>query len=416
MANNYTLFVRNSDDLWAGRDAPAPAQYEVAPDGIWTWFSDRRAIYRNGATYAQYVKANGNVCMARRVESSGDTAEATIHALTQQNDHNNGGFCFLPDGRIFSAYSLHNDTGGTRYRISTNAEDISAWGSTAALTVTTPATYSNPYYLSQTDKVYLHYRSGAGGVGTNPINVRAYDVTAGTWDAERTWLDNASTRPYVKSVGNGVNRIDLFFTDMHPNQGNSSVYHVYMQLDGSGAELFYKSDGTLIGSGPITPADATLVHTGGANRSWVWDLLVKDGVIHALYSTFPNATTDHRLRYAKCVSGSWSTSEVCAMGGRLYSSESYYSGGGALDRGDPAKAFASIQQAGGAWELSEWSTADGGSSWSKLRDVTSGGASSMRNCRPIGVDGGVSGGTRALWWAGVYSSYESYSTAIRGTK
>jgi len=386
---------------------------EFVADGVWTWFSDRRAVYRNGATYCMYVRADGDVAIAKHVHATEATTEFTIHTTLQVNDHNNGGMCFLPDGRIMACYSTHNDMGGTRYRISTSAEDISAWGSSVALTVSTPATYSNPYYLSQSGKVYLHYRSGAGGVGTNPINVRAFDVDAGTWDAERTWLDNTDTRHYVKSWGNGANPIDLFFTDMQQNQGNSSVYHAYMLLDESDAEVFYKSDGTLIGAGPITPADATLVHTGGANRSWVWDLVVKDGVIHALYSTFPNSTTDHRLRYAKCSGGSWSTAEVCAMGGRLYSSESYYSGGGGLDPQTPTRVFASIEQGGGSWELSEWSTSDGGATWSKLRDVTTGGDSTMRNCRPIGV-AGHNGGLRALWWRGEYVGYTDYGTAIWG--
>ena len=54
-----------------------------------------------------------------------------------------------------------------------------------------------------------------------------------------------SDRPYVRYTSNGVDRIDFITTDAHPrNQLSNSVYHGYIQYEGSDNYGIYKSDGT----------------------------------------------------------------------------------------------------------------------------------------------------------------------------
>lgn len=409
MGENY-VNPMSGGTIAGGRFTAIPLT-ELLASGVWSWFSNPRAIYKNGATYFGWTNAAGDTGVSRYDHQSRTVSSFTLHAALEIDDHDNVALEFLPDGRLFAMYSMHNDYTGLRYRVSTNPYDISAWSAEQIVVMTLPVTYSNPRYLSQTGKIYCHTRSGAGGMGTNPMNVRAYDVATGTWDAQRTWLEQSNVRPYVISQGNGVNEIEWFFTDMHPDQGPSSVYHMVMRLDVSGAEKFYKSDDLLITANPITPADATKVYDGSTYNSWVWDILVKDGVRHVLFSKFVSST-DHRYMYAKCVSGVWTTPvEVAAAGRWLYFGQPFYSGGICFDRADPSRAFGSIKIAGvEQWTLSELSTTDGGASWSKLRDITS---TVDLNCRPTSPVN-ASRALRALFWSGAYSTYTSFATKIKG--
>jgi hypothetical protein len=397
-------------------DAREPT--ELLADGIWTWFTEPRAVYRSGATYFGWVNSSGDVGISKRVHSTGTVTSYTLSAALEVNDHNNVAIQFLPDGKIMALYSKHNDASGNRYRISTNAEDISAWGSEQVVEYTPlPATYSNPHYLSQTGKVYNFSRVNAGGAGTNSIKARAYDIGAGTWDAQRTWIEQTNKRPYVKAESNGVDRIDFLFTDQHPDQGQSSIYHCYMELDGSDAEVFYKSDGTSIGAGPVEPTtEATQVYSGATNSAWVWDLVREPGgTLHAVFAVFVT-TEDHRYYYAKCTSGTWSTPvEVTNGGVWLYGAEIFYSGGICIDANDPTRLYVSKKTPSfRVWELSEWRTSDGGATWAKHADITSGSTETAINARPFSPRG-HNGEVPVLWWlADDYTSYTSYSAKIMG--
>jgi hypothetical protein len=241
------------------------------------------------------------------------------------------------------------------------------------------------------------------------MNVRA-TADFSTWDTQRTWITQTGQRPYVKAINNGVDRIDFFFTNCHPNEGASSVYHCYMQLD-AGVEKFYQSDGTYIGTGPVTPADATLIYDGSSVDSWVWDITRgADGHPRVLFARFPS-TTDHRYMFSRWTGSAWTTPvEITTAGPYLYAAEANYSGGICFDAADPDTVYLS-KQVGSVWELSEWVTGDSGATWSKVRDIDNG--VSSRNCRPFSPRN-HNGELAVVWWRGTYTSYTSYSTSIWG--
>ena len=386
--------------------------FNVVPDGIWTWFTDPRAVFRNGATYVGWVNAAGTCGISKLVHSTGVVTSFALSATGLEiDDHNNTAVHFLPDGRIMALYCKHNDTSGMRYRISTYPEDISAWSAEVLLAaLTKPVSYSNPHYLSATEKTYLHYRSGLGGNGTNPMNVRAFD--GASWDTERTWITQNDERPYIKSVSNGVDRIDFLLTNCHPNEGQAKVYHCYMQLDGS-VEKLYKSDGTLIGTGPVTPADCTLIYDGITVDSWIWDIAYgHDGHPRILFSRFPS-TTDHRYMFTRWTGATWTAPvEIAAGGTYLYAAEPYYSGGLCFDAQNADVVYLSTQ-VGSYWEVQEWRTPDSGLTWAKARDITS--ASTVRNCRPYSPRN-HDGRCAVLFWRGSYATFTNYNTAIKGAE
>lgn len=397
-------YSADQSPLFAGRSLQIEAQ-RIAPDGCWTWFTDPRAVYYNGSTYIGWVDSVGTVGITKYRHFNGAVEEFNLSSVGfNQNDHANAAVHILPNGKIMAIYGEHNDASGMRYRISTNPEDISAWSSEVILAVSTPYTYSNPHYLSQTGKTYCHYRSGQGGAGTNPMNVRAFDGAA--WDTERTWLAQTDERPYVKSVNNGVDRIDFLITDKHPDRGSTSVYHFYMQLDGSGTEKFYTSNGTEIAGTP-TPADATLIYDGTTVSGWVWDIAYgADGHPRVLFTRFPSIT-DHRYMYSRWNGSAWTAPvEIAPAGTYLYEVEAYYSGGLCFDSADADVVYLSSSSR----EIQEWSTADGGATWSKQRDVTLG--SSDINCRPFSPKNHR--GMAVCWWRGAYNTFTDYDTEIWG--
>lgn len=407
---------------------PAPTTYSVAmspirggrlgpwqmsaavPNGGWTWFSDPRAVYRNGAVYIGWVNSSGTSGISKHVIATGVTTSFNLSSVgLQTDDHNNTAIQFLSDGRIMAIYGRHNDSAGMRYRISTNAEDISAWSPEVVLPVTLPYTYSNPHFLSTTGKIYCHYRSGEGGWGTNPMKVRAFDGS--TWDTEREWIVQTGERPYIKACNNGVDRIDFLLTNCHPNEGASSIYHCYMQLD-SGVEKFYRSDGTLISNGPVTPAECTLLYDGTAVDAWVWEIAYgSDGHPRAVFARFPT-TTDHRYMFSRWTGSEWTApTEITTGGTYLYSGEVNYSGGIAFEENNPNVVYLS-KQVGSAWEVQEWATQDSGATWAKVCDVTAGSGSGIKNCRPYSPKGHP-WNRATLFWSGTYTTYTNYHTAIK---
>ena len=131
------------------------AEKSVYSNGVWTWFSDPRAVYYNGATYIGSITAGGSPTISKYVHATGVTTQFILHSLLEQDDHNNPSIYILPDGRIVCFYSKHSTgTDGPRYRISTNPEDITAWDSEVVMTgLTAPTCYTNPHYLSKTGKL-----------------------------------------------------------------------------------------------------------------------------------------------------------------------------------------------------------------------------------------------------------------------
>lgn len=377
----------------------------VNPDGVWCWFSNPRAVTANGATYIGWISSAGDIGITKYQDRA--ASHFTLHAALEVDDHNNPSVLIRPDGRIVCFYCKHNFGLPMYYRVSTNPYDISSfepeqtfnsdWGD---------VTYANPHYLSQTGKCYLHFRSW--GWGSAPNRARATSDFV-TWDTERHWIYEPGMRPYVIATNNGVDRIDLFFTNCHPNEGASSLWHCYMQLD-AGVEKFYKSDGTYIDTDQIYPASCTRIHdaSGGIN-GWNWDIQYDSatGLPAVLYSTHESG--NYGLCYSKWTGSAWTPEvRIANAGAGLYPSEPYYVGGACFDGQDTSIVYLSVQ-VGAAWEIQKWRTFDGGATWEKVQDITSG--SVVKNCRPVSPKNS-DGSIPVIWWAGVYNTFVDYDCAL----
>lgn len=393
---------------------PALTDFELtaAPDGGWSWFMDPRAVYYNGKTYFGYVDSSGNVAVRSYTHATETVSSETIlHAALDIDDHAAPSFLIRDsDQKILAFYTAHDDT-TLRLRISSNAEDISAFASEVSLDASaggTDYTYPVPIQLTAetNDPIYVFYR--------DIVSVGQYDLVytkstdgGSTWAAQTKVIDT-NLHTYWKIAQNGTDRIDFAVTDEHPFYADGSLYHFFYQ---GGA--YYKSDGSSAGSLPLDTSDMTQVYdgTGSNDKSWVWDIAIDpDGNPRIAYATFPSVS-DHRYHQARWSGLAWSTSEVAAGGDNIYANndEEYYSGGIAIDRIDTDIVYCS-RQVSGQWEMYRYLTLDDGASWTE-RAITE--SSSSKQIRPVAVRDAATD-LRVVWMDGTYSTYTSYSVGTTG--
>ncbi len=86
---------------------PAQEFARFTDDGGWCWFSNPRAVSRDGKTYTGWVTENGSVQAAELEHATGEARTVNLHERYERDDHDNPAFLFLPDGRLMAFYSRH---------------------------------------------------------------------------------------------------------------------------------------------------------------------------------------------------------------------------------------------------------------------------------------------------------------------
>lgn len=400
--------------LTSGGAIPPAVPFEMtgAANGAWSWFTDPRAVYYNDHTYFGYVTLDGDVYIRRYTHSTGiaDTV-FDLHPTLEIDDHNNPSILIRDsDKRLMVFYSAHG--GPTIYmRISTNPEDVSAWGAETSLDSQLGGaaySYSWPIQLTgeASDPIYLFYRDPID-VNTTALRFSKSTDDGSTWAAQTLLFSATNRSSYYKIIQNGTDRIDFAISDGSPvYDADVSIYHFYY----SGGN-YYKTDGTLIvGGAPLAPADLTKVYDGAAgDTSWIWDVAIDGtGKPYVTFATFPSEI-DHRYWYGRWTGAAWDTHEICAGGTELYAGV-YYSGGVVLDSSNPTIVYLS-KQISGQWEIYKYTTVDGGATWTATA-ITSG--SAAKNIRPVAVRNSA-GDLRFLWLKGTYTTYTNYSMELWGS-
>jgi len=397
----------------------------LAADGIWTWFTDPRAVERNGAVYFMAVNSAGTAFIYKYVISTRVTTSFQLSTTgLEVDDHDNGSLIFKPDGRIVAFYGSHNDS-VFRYRVSTNPEDISAWG-TELQRGSGQGSYSypNPYQFSQdTSKFYFFNRRWLAGDGvTRNLSYRTTTAIADgsdPWSAYVDVLQNTGQRPYWHLASDGVKRLHVFNTTAHPAESSvNSLYHFYMELDGGNVPRFFKSDGTSISvTLPMGLSDITQIYDGTTVKCWVSDAAIdSSGRPRVLWMRYPGNDGSAIEYWHSAWSGSaWISTKVTDDGAGLYAPEVFYHGGLCFDSIDPSHIYLSAPISG-VRQIQEWSTPNvNGTSWSKVRDITtSGAAGNPFKLRPYSPRN-RSVGPPVLWVEGAYTSYINYNTAVKAS-
>jgi hypothetical protein len=394
--------------------------FQIAADGIWTWFTDPRARVVGDQLFTMAVDSAGT-CRIHATDLTDATTSSFSLSSTglEIDDHNNGSINVLSNGKLLAFYGKHNDD-YFRYRVSSSAGDISAWSAEQARgTAQGPYSYPNAFQFANagTSRWFLFYRQGSGGGAAPSLSYRTCDdietFPATTWSSEVDVYFMTGYTPYWKLAHDGENRLHVVCTNIHPVQGQSSIYHFYIDCDGSGVLHYYQSDGTEITSPPFVASEFTPVYDGSTTKAWISDITIdNNGHPRVLWMKYPgNNGSAIEYWHARWTGSAWTNHKITDDGAGLYSPEVYYHGGMCFDSTNPAAVFLSAPVSGKR-QIQEWRTSDSGATWAQHRAITTDSASGqrLRPYSPRDHDARLS----VIWFEGTYTTFTSYSTKVMG--
>jgi hypothetical protein len=425
-----------SDIVFTGADGATVLDFEVpraaknmlVGDGAWNWYTRPSVLRYGDKTYIGVVTSNGYIYVASYDHVTKTQATSGSMYSGQQfqiDDHDYPALLALSDGKIAAFYQHHN--GLACYRITSSAEDITAWNTEKDWTSVGDAVhhaYCCPFRMTgESNKIYAFFRGG-----TIVSELRAYmawtteaGLAANSWNAVK-WLETGQNQPYALFESNGSDEIHCIFTESGAAIfAQNSVYYCKHTMG-----KWYKADGTEIGSDdtlaitPITPAVSDKVYdyqTSG--RAAIYDIALDGGGRPVIvYAVFPGSTAseapDHRYRYARWTGSAWVDHEITPAGTGISQVDvtgKYYSGGVHLDHSNPNIVYLSrnnTEHGSGVFAIEKWITADDGATWSSTRIADSG-----FNIRPMFSYGATTDQPLSLMWmTGTYPTYTTYSTSI----
>lgn len=417
-------------------------------NGLWCWFQDERCAIDTvknklivGSVASQagvgYSARNGSI-EAIIFDLKNNSPDRYQLAKMSPDDHNAPGFIIRPNGNYIAMYSDHYDRYKNRYRIF----DGSAWSREKSYNWETrpggtdyTIAYNNVYYLSEENRFYDFSRANH----RSPNFIISEDMGE-TWTFGgqlTTNTSNSYNKGYYKYWSNGIDRIDFIFTEQHPRDTLTSIYHGYIQNGKA-----YKSNGevadTNIFDDSFIPAywDFTKIFANGTTignttmyRCWQSDLVrYKDGTIAAIITArsnqsesfgYPddNVNPQHDFIYCRYNGKDWIYSYLGKAGLKFYSSEADYVGLGALSPNDQNILYISTPYDPrdttinlGVREIFKGETSDSGKSW-LWTPITEN--SIYDNIRPI-VPEWNKENIALLWCRGTYISAQSFDAAVVG--
>ncbi|MBK1833949.1 BNR-4 repeat-containing protein [Roseibacillus ishigakijimensis] len=455
-----TEINRGSDPL----DAASTPYAVVASDGVWTWFNDERAIWHLGKLYTGYVLSDGQYGISQYDPATKTRRETIIStaASRETDDHNNPSITILPDDTLLILYAKHSTESRFYWRRSTVTEpaSIDDWSAESSKDVSAAYTYNNTYRLTaESNRIYNFHRE----IGWDPTLMYSDDNGA-TWSDTHLVIDSGGNgrRPYPKYWSNGEDRIDFIYTDGHPDETNTSIYHLYYESgDSIGTGAFKQSDGTALKTlGEIFAGDA-IDHDGDqagtsgiergsvvygyqpagtsygvgedqndflpGGRAWTWDICYQENghpvCAFQVQQNNGNYLNDRIQYYYAVWNGSQWRKKLIAQGGRpIYNSQRYYGGGMAIDPEHPNVVYISSNHSDPTdldlgnttlneedrYEIYRGITTDGGETFT-WEAITS--DSAQDHLRPI-VPANHGYDHHVVWFHGRYSSYVNYDTNV----
>ena len=417
-------------------------------NGAWCWYQDERAVIdtaRNRLIIGSVASKKGSggplrdgnfevtffdlntAATERFVLKNGDS-------LFKADDHNTPAFLIRPDGTYLAMYTGHNHDFISRYRIYTpnggwQAEQQFDWNAAFPEGANFKTTYSNLFQLDVEGRTYNFTR----GNNRSP-NFMISPDGGNSWQYGGQLTRNANVgynNGYYRYCGNGRDRIDFIFTEYHPRDYNTSLFHGYIRNGKS-----YASNGTLAdpdifdNQSVPTPGDFTEILAAntvmnGKKLSRLWNIDLQsypDGSISALYkariddSEPESNDPEHAFLFARYDGQKWTSTYLGRAGKKLYGSEQDYVGLGALHPANPNLIYLSTpidprdDAPHPSREIYRGTTEDNGATW-HWEAITSG--SQRDNLRPI-IPAWEGSNTALLWFRGQYFSYTSYDAAVVG--
>lgn len=377
------------------------------------------AVYHNGKTYIGVIDNDGNVKVAAYNHSTNTTtiSPAVVSGLADDCHSTPALLVRSSDSKIVLAVAPHSSN-HLYVAVSTNAEDVSAWGSATDIVSsigsgTDLLTYAHLVQLSgESGKIYLFYRDAI--TETNPTNRIYYSTSTdggSTWSAGIKIYESSNHQSYWAICDDNISRIDFAVSDGSAAAAETaSCYHFYY-TGGS----YFKTDGTSAGVLPLAPASITKIYDS-SNGNVRAPYSITTGPIVALAAYDP-AGSGQPEKYWYCTqsAGVWTANQIDTSGS--VPTTAFSEGGVAIDRIDPTKVYVS-RLSSGLWQLFIYSTTNGGSSWTNTQlTFDSGTPSETMNLRPI-TPKNENSGLKMVWCFGPHyttgGGVEPSSAQIRG--
>lgn len=431
--------IADWDDAQAADQVAAPLLM-VNDNGGWSWFEDERAIV-DLAAGKLLVGSIANGAGAGGAARNGDVEtvgiDLTTHAVSRftlkdafaADDHNSPALYRRTDGRYVAMYATHGADNLSRWRVSSNPGDASAWSVEQTINQGAGATYSNLYYLAADNGGQGRLYDFSRSVNYDP-NVLISNDEGSTWTYGGKLLTEgtATDRPYVRYFSDGT-KIHFMTTERHPRNFNNSIYYGYVQdgalRNATGAVV----DANVLDATAVAPsalstvfAANTVVDGASMQRAWTIDVASDaSGRPVGVFQTRANGSNlDHRYFYSRWDGAQWQVNQIGYAGSYLYSAEDDYTGLIAIDPSHVDTIYLSSEvnpatkaQLIGAdgkrhYELFRGQTPDGGATW-RWTPITFN--STEDNVRPIMPKWDASH-SALLWMRGDYATYTSYDTQI----
>jgi hypothetical protein len=380
----------------------------AAPAAGWNGFGVH-AIYSGGKTFFGTITGDGHAQIGEYVHATGVLTLTTIHTWSPTDQHNAPAIGRRSDGKLLTAYTGHQDA-HMYTRISTNADDSTAWASETDIDSTLGGTlYTYPALLHLTvesaSKFFLFFRDQRSD------SAWQYNSTANdgaSWSSGTGSTLTSGDRYYgCASHDPSTGRVDFTFIDGSYAEDHASLYHMYY-LPGH----YYKSDGTEITSEPFLVSEMTKVYDGATAGVRNPATIVRIGSEVAIGFSVQTGTpsghigTDGDYKYARWNGSAWSVHSIATAVGMT--TFDYTEGGLSIDPGDLDVLLASIRVAG-TWTMHRCVTPDSGATWTNTA-IDSGAGDAIYPGWVLDHDDGL----LAMWLQGSFTDDNVWDAAIMG--
>lgn len=377
-----------------------------SPTGGWTQIQDPKATYYNGATYFAFAPdtgTTGNLTIGKYVHATGVVTTTTLATAFENPPDNHSSPSVIvrsSDRRIVVAASHHAEVTAPYVYISTNPEDISAFGAAIRPTSIGAAQYTYMVlYQMASGTIYLFYRDYISGTNTGRLAYSTSTDGGATWAARTVVYTGASGKvPYWRIMSDG-SLVHIFATDDVPTA--SPTGHFY--IDTSTGKRYTSAGVEILTALPIGYSDITQVH---AATCWSWGASI-DALGRPACILMVDTTGDNAIKVARWRSGAWQVDTVVAsVGGQLTGNQ--YGSGCAIHHTNPNIVY--VAKKATKWEMWRYISTNDGSSWTGTQ-LTSG--SSVDNIwSEVVHDAGP--GLEGIWLAGNYTSDTDYAFGTAG--
>jgi hypothetical protein len=399
-------------------------------NGIWSWFSDPRAIYFEGKykrTYIGWIDNFGDVHVGFYDHGNKKIDSYVIYDGLEIDDHNNPSILIDHEGYLHLFFTAHLQNEKPIYYIKSSIpEDISSWEDLKLLylndkekypkAVNFNHTYTNPIQLkSENNKIFLFWR----GVNISPTYSISTDNGSNWVSGDLLFLPDGimgKKTPYTKVYSNGESKIHFTFTDSHPlNSDKNQLYYTYYE-NGN----FYKANGKKIkgiNQLPLKPSELDLVYISDSEKVWNWDIAEDNNGNPVLGFVTFEGIENHIYNYSLIEDDKWVNRKLINSGNWFPEDqnpdtqpEPYYSGGMTINHTNPNILYLSIKKEG-IFEIEKWTTKNKGLTWIK-KEITKN--SKKNNVRPYAIKNIPPSNDMQLLWLQI-EQYVYYSSQFPKT-